>query len=90
MQTFDRFAKEVREAIQSLASNITLDPYPPQYQKDALNIQNTKVPNPEMITDFERIFNEWSDKIEQTLEEAEAERKEEKDAGPRQELEYWK
>jgi dynein heavy chain len=55
-----------------------------------LNIQNTKQPNQEMINDFERIFNEWSDKIEQTLEEAEAERKEEKDAGPRQELEYWK
>lgn len=28
MQTFDRFAKEVREAILSLASNIVLDPYP--------------------------------------------------------------
>lgn len=90
MQTFDRFAKEVREAIQSLASNITLAPYNPAYTKDALNIQNTKVPNQDMITDFEKIFNEWSEKIEQTLEEAEAERKEDKDAGPRQELEYWK
>jgi dynein heavy chain len=90
MQTFDRFAKEVREAIQSLASNITLEPYNPIYTKDALNIQNTKSPNQEMITDFEKIFNEWSEKIEQTLEEAEAERKDDKDAGPRQELEYWK
>lgn len=43
-----------------------------------------------MISHFETIFNEWSEKIEQTLEEAEAERKDEKDAGPRQELEYWK
>jgi dynein heavy chain len=43
-----------------------------------------------MIADFERIFNEWSDKIEQALEKAESERKEEKDAGPRQEIEYWR
>ena len=28
MQTFDRFAKEVQEAIKSLQSNIVLDPYP--------------------------------------------------------------
>ncbi len=43
-----------------------------------------------MLTDFEKIFNEWSEKIEQTLEEADAEKKEDKEAGPRQELEYWK
>lgn len=90
MQTFDRFAKEVREAILSLANNIVLEPYPQQYQKEALNIHNSKSMNNDMITEFERIFNDWSEKIEQTLEEAEAERKEDKDAGPRQELEYWK
>jgi len=90
MQTFERFAKEVREAILSLANNIVLDPYPSQWTKDALNIQNSRSLNPEMIADFERIFNEWSEKIEQTLEEADQERKEDKDAGPRQELEHWK
>jgi len=31
MQTFDRFAKEVQEAIKSLQSNIVLDPYPTQW-----------------------------------------------------------
>jgi dynein heavy chain len=93
MQTFDRFAKEVREAIQSLANNIVLEPYNPAYTKDALNIQNnptTRNIDTNMLNDFEKIFNEWSEKIEQTLEEAEAERKDDKDAGPRQELEYWK
>lgn len=93
MHTFDRFAKEVREAIMSLASNIVLEPYPSQYAKEAANFQNTKTPNAEMlamISAFEQIFNEWSEKIEQTLEEADSERKEDKDAGPRQELEYWK
>ena len=43
-----------------------------------------------MISDFEKVFNEWSEKIEQTLEEADAEKKEDKEAGPRQELDYWK
>lgn len=36
-----------------------------------------------MISDFEKVFNEWSEKIEQTLEEADAEKKEDKEAGPR-------
>ena len=31
VQTFDRFAKEVREAILSLASNIVLEPYNPTW-----------------------------------------------------------
>jgi len=35
MQTFDRFAKEVREAILSLASNIVLEPFPQQHAKAA-------------------------------------------------------
>jgi dynein heavy chain len=90
MQTFDRFAKEVREAILSLASNIVLDPYPAQYTKNALDIHNSKNINQEMLAEVEKIFNEWSEKIEQTLEEAEAEKKDDKEAGPRQELEYWK
>lgn len=72
MQTFDRFAKEVQEAIKSLQSNIVLDPYPSQWQKEALALQpsqtgvpaNTKAINAEMINDFEKIFNEWSEKIE--------------------------
>ena len=43
-----------------------------------------------MIADFERIFNEWSEKIEAAIEETESERKEEKEAGPRIEIEYWR
>lgn len=85
MQTFDRFAKEVLEAIKSLQSNIVLEPYNPIYTKMAteINTSSNKNLNPEMLIDFEKIFNEWSDKIEQTLEEAEAEKKDDKDAGPR-------
>jgi len=73
-----------------LNSNLTLEAFDSQYQKDALNINNNKNINPEMIAHFESIFNSWSESIETTLEEAEAEKKEDKDAGPRQELEYWK
>jgi hypothetical protein len=43
-----------------------------------------------MLAEFEKIFNNWSEKIEQTLEEAEAEKKDDKESGPRHELEYWK
>jgi hypothetical protein len=35
MHTFDRFAKEVQEAIRSMQSNIVLEPYPQQWQKEA-------------------------------------------------------
>jgi dynein heavy chain len=67
-----------------------LEPYDKRWENDAKNIQTTRNPNPEMIADFERIFNEWSEKIEQCLEEAESEKKDDKDAHPRQELEYWR
>jgi dynein heavy chain len=43
-----------------------------------------------MLNDFERIFNDWSEKIEAALEETESERKEDKEAGPRIEIEYWR
>jgi len=44
-----------------------------------------------MISDFEKIFNEWSDQILEALETTEDDkRKEERDAGPKQELDHWK
>jgi len=90
LQVFDKFANELREAIRSLMSSITLDKYDEKYENEAKNVHNAKTINAEMIANFEKIFNEWSDKIEATLEETEAERKDEKDSGPRVELDYWK
>jgi dynein heavy chain len=44
-----------------------------------------------MVSDFEKIFNEWSDQILEALETTEDDkRKEERDAGPKQELDHWK
>ena len=43
-----------------------------------------------MIADFERIFNQWSDIIEGCLEDADNEKKDEKDSHPKQELDYWR
>jgi len=43
-----------------------------------------------MLVEFGRIFDEWSERIQEALEGADAERKDEKSAGPRQELDYWK
>lgn len=87
---FDKFANELREALKSLQNNVTLESFDKKFEADAKNIHNTKSPNKEMIIHFERIFNDWSEKIQSHLEDADAERKEDKDAGPRQELEYWK
>ena len=68
-----------------------LEQYDRKWDQDVKNIQtNTKNINQEMIQDFERIFNEWSEKIEAALEETESERKEDKEAGPRNEIEYWR
>lgn len=89
-QVFDKFANELKEALRSLSTNITLDPYDKRWENDAKNIQTTRNPNPEMIADFEKIFNEWSERIETCLEEAESEKKDDRDAHPRQELEYWR
>jgi len=80
---FDKFANELKEALKSLQSNITLEPYAREWENEAKNIHGSKAPNPEMIADFEKIFNDWSEKIQEALEGADAERKEGKDAGPR-------
>jgi len=54
-------------------------------------VHSAKSINQDMINDFERIFNQWSDKIEATLADADTDTSsKDKDAGPRVELEYWK
>jgi dynein heavy chain len=85
---FEKFAIELKEALKSLQTNITLEHYDKKWENEAKN--RSKQPDPNMITEFERIFNEWSEKIQEALEGADAERKDEKDAGPKQELDYWK
>lgn len=67
-----------------------MEQYDRKYDDKIKNIQNTKNLDPEMLNDFERIFNDWSEKIEAALEETESERKEDKEAGPRNEIEYWR
>jgi dynein heavy chain len=67
-----------------------LEPYDRKWENDAKNIQTTKSPNQDMINEFETIFAQWSEKIEAALEETENERKDDKEAGPRNEIEYWR
>ena len=43
-----------------------------------------------MLTEFERIFKEWSNKISGALKDTEDMKKDERDAGPKQELDFWK
>ena len=85
---FEKFASELREALKSMQTNINLEHFNPKWEADARNRQ--KAPDPQMISDFEKIFNEWSDQISAALEDADNEKKQEKEAGPKQELDYWK
>lgn len=87
---FDSFSDELKEALKSLQNNINLEPFDPKWENEAKNIHSSKAINNDMITDFERIFNDWSAKIQTALDGADAEKKDDKEAHPQQELEYWK
>jgi len=87
---FDSFSDELKEALKSLQNNINLEPFDPKWENEAKNIHTGKSPSNEMINDFERIFNDWSAKIQTALDGADAEKKDDKEAHPQQELEYWK
>ena len=43
-----------------------------------------------MIKDFNRVFDQWHEKIRQHCEDADKEKTDQKGAGPRNELDYWK
>lgn len=64
---FDKFANELKEALKSLSQNINLEEYPPQYENEAKNIHNGKAPSNDMINEFEKLFNKWSDQISAAL-----------------------
>ena len=41
-QTFDKFSKDIAEALKSLETNISLDPYPEKWREDAKMLQGNK------------------------------------------------
>jgi hypothetical protein len=91
LSTFDKFANELREAIKSLQANITLEPYPSKYEAELRATLTTGKPaSAAMIADFDKIFTEWREIIQEALKNVDAERKDEKNQDPRKELDYWK
>jgi len=58
---FNKFSDELRDALKSLQTNITLEAYDRQYENDAKSIHQARSINANMIIEFERIFNEWSE-----------------------------
>jgi hypothetical protein len=80
----------ITEALKSLSHNINLEEYPSQYENEAKNIHSSKGPSNEMINDFEKLFNKWSDQIASALDGTEKEVKKDDKSDPRQELDYWK
>jgi dynein heavy chain len=90
-QVFDKFASELREALKSLVSNITLEKYESKWENDAKNSHTGgSKPPPEMLADFQKIFTNWSDQISNALDDADKERQDGKEDGPQVELDYWK
>ena len=62
---------------------MVLEKYDSKWDHEVKNISTSKNPNPEMISEFERLFNKWSEQIENYLEDADQEKKEDKDAHPK-------
>jgi len=87
---FEKFANELKEALKSLSQNINLEEYPPQWENEAKNIHSSKAPSNEMINDFEKLFNKWSEQIATALDGTEKVEKKDDKSDPRQELDFWK
>ena len=91
-QVFDKFSKELKEALTSLSGIIELPKYDKRWDKDAKNIHTLKNPDPEMKKHFQDLFELWNTKIEEYLNESETGpgKPKDRDPGPRSELEYWR
>jgi gas vesicle protein len=76
-QVFDSFSGELKEALKSMTSNITLEPYDPQWENEVKNIHTSKNQSQDMITDFEKIFNKWSTEIQLELDNADTDKQSE-------------
>lgn len=87
VSVFDKFSKELKEAISSLAGVIELEKYDRIYETDARNNNNR---NQDMLNHFEKLFKEWIDQIEKYIEETETVKTAERDPGPKSELEFWR
>ena len=92
MTTYSRFTAEIIEAIPSLKQNVLLAPFNTNYTKDAADfiagkpVQKQK----EMIDAFEKLFNDWYEQIEAHLDDSDNDKKDDKDSGPKVELDFWK
>ena len=90
MSVFDKFSKELREAITSLSGVIELPKFDRRWENDARNIHTLKSTSAEMNEHFTDLFDMWIDRIERYLEETESAKNEEKDSGPKGELDHWR
>lgn len=95
---FDKFCKELSEAISSLSGVIQLRKYNSKWEKDAETIsrlssnQNARNVDQDMKKHFQDLFKEWLEEIDKYLVENENKvgKPKNKDVGPRSELDYWR
>jgi dynein heavy chain len=92
-QVFEKFANELSEALRSIQGNIQLDPYESQYEDTVKQLfagNHRAGEVGKMVDSFLRLLDRWFFVVQDTLDGQDVDLKDQKDAGPRQELDYWK
>lgn len=93
-QVFEKFSKELREALHSINNNIQLEAYPEKWEPQIkMLLENGTAKNPEvgnMIDVFQNLFEKWSTNIQNALDQPETGTRDNKDAGPKDEIDFWK
>lgn len=96
LQSFDKFNKELSDAITSINEKKKLDRVPENYFTMAKSYMGTRDKNQEpeynnMIAAFRQILGKWNDTIEARLKDNDVNRNMTNvDVGPRSEIEYWR
>ena len=95
LQGFEKFNKELSEAISSMSDSKKLDKIDEQYKKVAMNYNGGRDKGNDseytaMINHFKSIFTKWNETITARLGDDVPNRMIKEDIGPRSELEYWR
>jgi dynein heavy chain len=86
-----KFVDGLTETVKSLNSGIELTKPDKKYEVE--NKQpafNRAATDPEVLTHYEYVLEEWCKQMEKLVTESDTGRKESEDAGPNTELDYWK
>ena len=87
----NKFTKELEEAIKSMTGGIKLRKLPSEYLVDNTDQKIAEAAqNDALVSFYEKILADWTEKIEEFVEEGSENKWDSNDAGPRTELEHWR